>query len=47
MSSGNSFWRCSAKKAYTEPCLTRWLQSEAASTSLRSGREEPCIPEFF
>ena len=30
-----------------EPCLTRWLQSEAASTSLRSGREEPCIPEFF
>jgi hypothetical protein len=22
MSSGNSFWRCSAKKAYTEPCLT-------------------------
>ena len=45
--SGNTLWRCSAKKACTEPGFRRCLQKTAASRSWRSGLEDPCIPQFF
>ena len=44
ISSGNSRWRCPAKNACTDPSPRRWLHSAAASSSSRSGRDDPCTP---
>jgi len=43
-SSGNTAPRCSARKACTEPSPSRCRHSADASSNVRSGREEPCIP---
>ena len=44
---GTSRWRCSARKACTEPSPSRWPHNAAASSSSRSGRDEPCIPPIL
>jgi hypothetical protein len=47
ISSGNNRWRCSARNACTDPSPSKWLHNPAASSSSRSGRDDPCTPAVY